>query len=243
MGVEVRVLEWDSEFFELRVGRATGDLRSPKDLSAFEDRSLAADIQLVYYAAPEALPEVLLRQTTFEWLLADVKLTYLKPVDHIAVVADEVAVAERLNDDDRRKIEDLAIQSGVHSRFKVDPNIPDRHFEALYRLWIRKSLSGEMALTVLTARVGNSLAGFVTLGEKDGRGDIGIIAVDHHFRGRGLGRKLMQSAEQWFADHGYAEIQVVTQQRNIPARKLYEHCGFRIDHSECFYHVWQPESH
>jgi dTDP-4-amino-4,6-dideoxy-D-galactose acyltransferase len=77
----------------------------------------------------------------------------------------------------------------------------------------------------------------VTVGEKKHRGDIGIIAVDTEFRGKGIGTALMQSAESWLAKLNYKSMQVVTQGDNKPACKLYENCGYTIESVEYFYHI------
>ncbi len=81
--------------------------------------------------------------------------------------------------------------------------------------------------------------GFVTLGQKNNRGDIGIIAVDGKQRGKGIGKSLMLSAEQWFANHGYTDMQVITQGGNEAACRLYESCGFTIEKTEYVYHIWR----
>ena len=39
------------------------------------------------------------------------------------------------------ELDGLAIQSGIYSRYKVDPNIAAEHFEKLYKLWILKSVN------------------------------------------------------------------------------------------------------
>lgn len=239
MSVEVRLLDWDSKFFEIRIGRAVAELYTGADIQALEAQLHAADLDLAYCISSSKLSAETLRFATCEWLPADVKVTFTKSASVELDDDDDVSEVQALNKEEQTKIEDLAIQSGVYSRFHMDPKIPHHRFEALYRTWIRKSLSGDIALKVLVVRVNGQLAGFVTLGENSKRGDIGIIAVDHDFRGRGLGRRLMQQAEKWFALNGYDHVQVVTQQRNKAACKLYESCGYHIGHTEHVYHVWR----
>src|SRR5690606_14128178 len=82
-------------------------------------------------------------------------------------------------------------------------------------------------------------SGFVTLGEKKDRADIGIIAVDQNHRGKGIGKALMSSAEKWASDKGYNSIQVVTQGDNVPACLLYESCGYKVESVAFFYHIWR----
>ena len=109
----------------------------------------------------------------------------------------------------------------------------------MYALWMINSLNRKIAKEVLVFSENNDLSGFVTLGEKNNRADIGIIAVDHISRGKGIGKILMTSAEKWFSDLGYESIQVVTQGDNYPACRLYESCGYEVDTVEFFYHIWR----
>ena len=109
----------------------------------------------------------------------------------------------------------------------------------MYTLWMINSINRKIAKEVLVFTEGNDIAGFVTLGEKNNRADIGIIAVDLNFRGKGIGKTLMYSAEKWFSNLGYQSIQVVTQGDNSPACRLYESCGYKVDTVSYFYHIWK----
>jgi dTDP-4-amino-4,6-dideoxy-D-galactose acyltransferase len=77
-----------------------------------------------------------------------------------------------------------------------------------------------------------------TLGDKNERGDIGLLAVAADKRGQGLGIQIVNGALQEFKAKGYELAQVVTQQDNIPACRLYERCGFTVEKVENFYHFW-----
>ena len=78
----------------------------------------------------------------------------------------------------------------------------------------------------------------VTLGEKNLRGDIGLIAVHPDHRGKKMGENLVYAAQTWFRSHGYTEGQVVTQGRNNAACNLYTKCGYVVEKEEYFYHIW-----
>ena len=139
----------------------------------------------------------------------------------------------------QEKLIEQAVQSGIYSRFNVDKKIGKEKYEEMYTLWMLNSLNHTIAKEVLVLLEQNDLKGFITLGEKNKRADIGLIAVDHHFRGNGIGRILMESAEKWFSDKGYKTIQVVTQGDNYPACRLYERCGYEVETVEFFYHIWK----
>jgi ribosomal protein S18 acetylase RimI-like enzyme len=52
------------------------------------------------------------------------------------------------------------------------------------------------------------------------------LAVDTEFRGKGVGRALMNRAIAWAKEQGFPGIMLETQTNNVPACKLYEKCGF-----------------
>ena len=232
------ILDWDSEFFGMVVASITAPALTEHELEEVlsELKILGAD--LVYWPSPRRLPAALLEQ--FRGILADVKITFAMDLGTLG--SQDSASLEDLESlagtPSNEALEDLAIQSGEYSRFALDPRIPRERFEALYRLWIRRSLSKEIADEVLGIRVGADVVGLTTLGNRTGRGDIGLLAVHKDHRGRHYGEKLVLAAQRWFAAHGFDVAQVVTQSVNIPACRLYEKCGYTAEKSEFFYHFW-----
>lgn len=238
MKPSLHILEWDSHFFNFNVARIGGFVINAQDIAYIEEMMAENDIKLAYCSGLAEMPLLLKTSNTFEAYLVDKKITYVKEVNanfpfHTSIKsADEHSLF-------RSKLIDLAIQSGAYSRFNVDKRIGKENFERMYALWMNHSLSRIIAKEVLIYTEGNDLMGFVTLGEKNHRADIGIIAVDHHWRGKGIGKTLITHAEKWFAEKGYRTMQVVTQCDNLPARKLYESCDYSIDIVEYFYHIWK----
>ncbi|MFM9281170.1 GNAT family N-acetyltransferase [Paenibacillus jiagnxiensis] len=54
------------------------------------------------------------------------------------------------------------------------------------------------------------------------------IKVDTHYRGYGIGRKLIEQAKSWAKECGMPGIMLETQSNNVQACKFYESCGFVI---------------
>jgi dTDP-4-amino-4,6-dideoxy-D-galactose acyltransferase len=135
-------------------------------------------------------------------------------------------------------LESLALASGVYSRFKIDPQIPQPVFDLLYRTWIRKSVTGELAERVFVARVQGIECGMITVAEKGEHGTIELMAVAKEERCRGIGRALVCRARRHHLAMNRQIIQVVTQQSNKPACTFYENVGFRVKQVEAEYHFW-----
>jgi ribosomal protein S18 acetylase RimI-like enzyme len=52
------------------------------------------------------------------------------------------------------------------------------------------------------------------------------LAVNPEFRGRGIGRALLERGIQWAREHNYPGVMLETQHDNVPACTLYRSCGF-----------------
>lgn len=191
-------------------------------------------IELVYWRSASSVDESEIEQAG--GMLVDEKLTYVISLSDKHRHHNQV---ENYHEDmSLEKLKNLAIQSSVYSRFSIDKNIPTTKARDLYRLWMLNSINKKIASEVLVLTESRKVAGMLTLGEKCGRGDIGLVAVDEAFRGKKYGKSLVESGLNWFANNGYQQAQVVTQAANVPACNLYEKCGFALESREYFYHFW-----
>jgi ribosomal protein S18 acetylase RimI-like enzyme len=57
---------------------------------------------------------------------------------------------------------------------------------------------------------------------------VGTLCVAEQMRGRGIGKALLEQAEDWAANCGAAEIRLEVQEFNAAARRLYEELGYGI---------------
>jgi dTDP-4-amino-4,6-dideoxy-D-galactose acyltransferase len=239
MAAPYQLLDWDTEFFGMPVARVTEPDLTPRQLAVVLGELKTSGVKLVYWPASRECDAGVVRQ--FGGLLADRKTTFcmdlrgisLVPADGVEPFTPSMSV---------QQLEALAVQSSEHSRFTVDPRIPREKCEALFRVWIQRSLNQEVAEEVLVVREGDRVVGMVTLGNKAGRGDIGLIAVDQQQRGKRHGERLVRAAQGWFAGNGYECGQVVTQGRNLAACGLFRKCGYAVEKVEYFYHFWLAEA-
>lgn len=137
-----------------------------------------------------------------------------------------------------RELEELAFEAGKYSHFLNDPKFPRDLFVKTYQNWIANSANKTLAKKILVIWRDQIIVGMVTLGEKNQRGDIGLLGVSENFRRHGFGKQLVQAAQMEFIRQGYATAQVVTQLQDVPACKLYEKCGYTIEKIDNYYHFW-----
>lgn len=232
------ILEWDSDFFKMSIARiAASSLKKEQMKDVLVDLQNKG-VKLVYWPAAAELEagearrlggQLVDLKTTFVVDCRSVNLDTLPPAGLVEAYSPSMPVGD---------LEALAIQSGEYSRFAIDPQFPREKFIELYKIWIDNSLKKKIAKEVLVIREGERVIAMETLGEKNGRGDIGLIAVETAFRGRKYGETLVRSAQSWFIHNGYQYGQVVTQGKNRAACNLYRKCGFAIEKVEYYYHFW-----
>ncbi len=235
-----QLIGWDSEFFGFAVARILPDKLSSDELVQTIASLKENKVRLAYWASDPNDEASQRAARSSNGFLADRKVTFILDVGRVAEpVEGKEWIAEEYGDPlPCNELEALALRAGTYSRFKVDPKIPDGKFADLYRMWIRNSVNGTIADAVLVIRDSDSIAGMVTLGEKQGRADIGLLAVAVGMQGRNVGASLIRAAQKWARGKGYRFAQVVTQKENVAACRLYEKCGYTIDKIENYYHFW-----
>ena len=163
----------------------------------------------------------------------------------------------------------LAVESGGHSRFKVDEGIPEKGFVAMFEAWITNSVNKTIADEVFVAVDVSKIAGceshadtkgqeigFITLRKRGNSVSIGLLAVSEFHRRRGIASALLSRAALWAieelgsgdpgagttgADVDDATLTVVTQGGNTGACACYEHFGFTKIAVQEVRHVWLPQ--
>jgi dTDP-4-amino-4,6-dideoxy-D-galactose acyltransferase len=221
-------LPWDTAFFGFPTARILPAALDEAGLRAALAAMGEAQMELAYW---NVAPEDSVSNRAAEacgGFPADVKTTYAiePPVADTNRIRNTIAPVR--SGEDASSLYTLAVEAGKHSRFQVDPEFPSALFQALYREWMRKSLSGEKADAVLTVDEAGEPIGMITVQDQHGTGNIGLVAVSPAYQGRGLGTSLVQAALMWFSDKGCARVEVVTQERNRAACLLYERNGFQV---------------
>ncbi|MGN1182061.1 MAG: GNAT family N-acetyltransferase [Faecalibacillus sp.] len=61
------------------------------------------------------------------------------------------------------------------------------------------------------------------------------IAVDKRYRHLGIGRSLLQKAEQWAKDTDAKGIRLVSGEERKEAHKFYQACGYQLKKKQCYF--------
>jgi dTDP-4-amino-4,6-dideoxy-D-galactose acyltransferase len=235
------ILEWDSAFFGFSTARISPARLDKASLEEILTDMKAIGVRLAYWATGEEAP---FDVKNMGGSLTDKKVTFsidLKNLKSDHFISTDL-VHPATSDTPEEDLSNLAVQAGAYSRFARDPQFPHDKFTALYKEWMRKSLAGELADDVLIIQTDDQTAGMVTVADKNGCGDIGLIAVNENQRGRHYGEILVRAAQLWYLDHSLEKAQVVTQLDNTAACGLYRKCGYSISRTDFVYHFWLPAS-
>ncbi len=252
----LQFLDWDTKQLGVPTAKINLPAVLPESLILREILKNARDqgLKLIYLIISREEKNLINTAKDLGGILVDHKITFLQrhSRDNENPVGLPNSLDSRFRGNDGGNIEiyneplpcskliSLAFESGKYSRFRADPNITQKQFEDIYRQWMINSVNHSVADDVLVYRDSYSqkILGMITVGEKNQRGDIGLLAVDPDARGKNIGTKLIHAAQQYFIKKHYHQSQVVTQQDNIPACKVYEKCGYHIEKIEYFFHFW-----
>ncbi len=230
--------EWDSRFFGYPVASASFGPALPRlpDILAARDEARQAAVRLLYLFLPpvDAALRSSIEQAGF--LPVGQKVEYARKVGMPPPMEPGPDIA--LCRESSAPLEQLALESGSHSRFRLDPGFRNREFERLYGEWLASSLRGDQGKQVFVAGSAARPLGLVTLEPGPSAARIGLLAVDASQRGRGLGRRLVAEAERFCVRNRIAELQVATQSANRGACRFYETCGFGKSSETDVFHAW-----
>lgn len=230
--IEIEKLNWDSNFFELPIYRV--DINDKIELKEISHQ--LNNLKGFYYIfSPFSI-------TGLESLMIDEKIYFEQKVKNpkfnLSNQSDFEVKDVKLGDLNSTQLASMKIlsrQAGKFSRFKSDKLLSSK-FNALYDLWIEKSLSREIAESVLTIFQKEEILGFVSLVLKNENLEIGLISIDEKHQGMGLGKKLIDAANKFAFENKLNNILVPTQRQNIQACSFYKKAGFKELNSTFIYH-------
>ena len=225
----IKHLPWDSDFFEIKIASVDASHEvADIDLQEFDmfysfhsnENKVFANFQLSFRE----------HKIIFEKLLGQIK----------DVDADIRSVDDNFKD--ISTLQELAYESGKHSRFNLDGNFAERQFKNLYNLWITNSLNRQFADDVLVIYQNDKIGGFVTYKINQEVATIGLIAVLPEFQGQGLGSKLLQRVEYLLSKKKVEKVQIPTQQENLDACGFYTKKGYSILSITPITHYWKNDT-
>lgn len=215
----MKLLEWDTEFWEIRVG-----LASDPDADAWAAEN---EIDAMWLLLPADQLGQIREAETRGWSFMDIRVEFER------AVPPAFAATREWREDDLPALVALARSAHRNTRFYADQRLTRERCDDLYEAWIRNSCAG-WARHVFVSDGG----GYVTVHADGDTGSIGLIAVPEEFHRRGIGEALVNQALSWAHGVGLQYMTVATQGRNVVAQRLFQRCGFATCATDLWFRKW-----
>ena len=230
--MQIEQLNWDSDFFGYPVGKIY--LRA-EDLPDVDTINGDYHKLLYIFSELELNTDIV---TKLNAKLVDEKTELVQNItgaENEGIIDNNIISINAIDDN----VINLALQSGVYSRFNIDEKFCNQEFEKLYTTWITNSVNRQNAKEVYGYITNGKLAGLVTIGIRNNIPDIGLIAIDAAERGRSIGSILLNSAKGYGLANGYNKLSVITQGANVRALNFYKKNSFEVTGKVYIYHRWK----
>lgn len=239
-----RLLEWDSEHWATAIARVRDGRFTPELATELARWADAHGAQLLSYLCDAADGDSLLHAQEAGFAVVDVRIELSIDIASSSASADADADAEEVTirsatSADLPRLRAIAAVVHTGTRFAVDPRLQPRA-GALYERWIERDVASDGL--ALAAVVGGEVVGYLTACRDARTGSISLVGVDAAARGRGVGRRLVGAALDWFRCEHCATATVVTSVSALPAQRLYEVMGFRASAAGLWLHRWQDDA-
>src|SRR5579864_4139656 len=229
-------LDWDSQFFSLRIGRIVGHSLCSSHVPSILPSAREQRLDCLYFLADiEAESIRVAEEHAFH--LIDLRVTLSaspRPAAQGHAAENRIRPARP---EDVAALRAIAGVSHTDTRFYQDGRFPAPLCDELYRVWIEKSCNG-YADCVWVAELEGQPAGYITCHLAGGEPRIGLTGVATQARGQGLGHALVQRALEWFPERGVTRATVATQGANARALRLYQANGFVTSSIQLWYQKW-----
>jgi len=233
-------LNWDSAFFNYRVGRVTCDTLAEPAVEAILRWSADNRIDCLYFLARANDDETVRLAEANGFHLVDIRVTLTARASASASRSDHangVTIRPHVHED-ISVLRAIAATGYGDSRFYYDGHFPRERCNEMYAVWVEKACN-DPEQRVLVATVEDRIAGFITCAMlSPDRGRIGLLGVAESFRGQRIGPCLIDSALDYFRSRNVEQVTVVTQGRNIAAQRSYQRAGFVTETIQLWYHKW-----
>ncbi|HEY4357714.1 MAG TPA: GNAT family N-acetyltransferase [Acidobacteriaceae bacterium] len=233
-----KFLEWDTDFFGVRVARVVGDSLTVAGSSAVVDWVHDNAIDCLYFLCDTDDAESILAAESMHCHLVDVRVELtleLDPSRRDTVPMDDLRPA---TPEDVPEIMRIASVSHRDTRFYYDSHFPRETCDRLYARWIERSCEG-YADQVFVMHLDGKPVGYMSCHLlPDGGASLGLLGVAESARGRGFGTTLVGAAFDYLREQGHCRLTIATQARNTGALRLYQKYGFQIEKTRLWYHRW-----
>lgn len=228
-------LKWDTDFFGVTSAKAT--LHKPLKLDEWEELKIKfKDYQFISIMNKNSEPinaQLIGKDTSA--FLADINIQFERKLVDIDEKPRNVTIYQALEKNDQV----IEIADFQFSKFTEDPELAKRGGDQVYQQWLINSFGKTDKYYALSNDEKGNVNGFLLFSYSDSACVIELIAVSKNETKGGIGTSLFKAAESVAYQHGFREIKVGTQVRNLGAINFYYKVGCKQVGCHQVYHLWK----
>lgn len=236
-------LEWDSAFFQKRIGRVNSSNMSHQNADAVDVWAIKNHIDCVYYLADGLELTFARAAESHNYHLMDLRVTFNIDLRYTKIESLKDTKIRPAVQGDIAELKRMASEYHEISRFFADDHFERSKCRELYELWIERDFKEANRFLWVYEEQGK-IAGYTsaTIDLRDKKAYIGLVGVNPQFRGHGIGLHLQLEVANQLRQLGVNNVEVVTQGRNIIAQNLYQKSGYCLQSIDLWYHKWYTNS-
>lgn len=236
-------LEWDTNFFGFRIGRANINRLDNASLALLHQWQRENQIQCLYFLANADDRDTIALAEQEGFHLVEVRLIFERSLKdwqpQSRPIAAEGVIIRPAQAADIPALREIAMNSYVDSRFYFDRRFPENKWQEYYAFWVKKSCEGGAELA-LVAEMNGEIVGYIT-GQVDrtkSEAMYELTGVKESVRRLGVGQELFRSGLDWYVQQGIAYVWLATQGRNVVTQRMVQRNGFITRACQLYYHKW-----
>lgn len=237
--MKIEKLNWDSEFFGLKIGKVTITHDSAFDLRSFKEAAYIEKYELIYvFQFQNMLPAEIVLKAELE--LVDIQITMTKKFNKRDYLNIPYNFKSKLTESEKKQCYEIAEETSIVSRFYKEKNIGPLVTKELYRKWIDNALNKSFSDGLFIDIKSNFVSG-IHLIKTDRINKVGyftLTGVNPNYKRRGIGNNLwIQSFAYWASE---SEIEIIRSPfsfQNSESFNFHLKMGFdKVEETKYIYH-------
>lgn len=235
--MNIEYLQWDSDFFRIKIGKLIIDDESLFDPIFFKKQAEKENYELIYVFK---FYKMLEQQKVIDakLKLVDIQLTMSKKFDKREYINEPYSFKTRLTDKERNECYKIAESTSIVSRFYNENKIGKENTKELYRKWIDNSLNHSFSDGIFLVKEFDSVIGIHLIKVKKNIGYFTLTGVLPNIKGKGIGTQLWKQSFGYFSNE--TDISVLMSPFSLQNKESFNFhlkIGFnKIEETKFIYH-------
>jgi len=234
----IEKLTWDTNFFEINIGRCVIDDERNFDPIKFQEEA-KHNYDLVYVFSYQNILS-LNKASVANLDLVDIMVTMSMPFKEDRYSDKGFDFRTNLTKNEINGCYDIAEQTSMVSRFYNEPLIGPDKAKALYRKWVDNALNNSFSDGILLTKSDEIVTGLhiIKAVHSEKTGFCSLIGVDKNYKGTGIGKNLWEQALGYWALHAdITKCKVPFSIKNTESFNFHLKIGFnKIEEIKYIYH-------